>query len=268
MSGRKDSGFLNYFNRRLPEFAGHESTYYGAYGDRLRNSLGIDQLERAYKALKANPTTRQVVLQIWDAKLDLPSDDGMPRSADVPCNIVSLLKLREGKLEWMQIMRSNDLFRGLPYNIVQFTSLQEVLAGWLEVDVGSYCQISDSLHVYEKDYQAVKKFVPMQASPNTDTLSVPKAESEKLFSELSQRIDLFINENISKPEHLRLSVWAQASPAFQNMLRVVSAEAARRRNWPDEAQSIMDECTNPTFVQSWNRWVNRVAGNISGKTTV
>lgn len=258
ISGRRDSRFLNYFNRRLPKFAGHGPTYYGAYGHRLRKSFGIDQIERAYKALKANPDSRQVVLQIWNSYTDLPDLNGKPRSEDIPCNVVSFLKIRDGKLEWMQVMRSNDLFRGLPYNIMQFTSLQEVLAGWLGIDVGSYCQISDSLHIYETDYEAVCSFVPREAARNTDSLLLAKPGSEVLFEELSSRIELFIEEKLSRSEHLRLSAWSEAPPAFQNMLRVIGAEAARRRRWIDEAGLIMHECTNPALIEIWSRWISRV----------
>lgn len=70
---------------------------------------GIDQLERAYHALIGKPHTRQVVLQIWEPKVDLPRLSGDESAADVPCNIVSMLKVRNGKLEWTQILRSNDV---------------------------------------------------------------------------------------------------------------------------------------------------------------
>src|SRR5215216_3681161 len=66
MTGRNDSAFLNYFNRQLPKYAGEGPIYHGAYGFRLRQHLGVDQLNRAYHALKSKPYTRQVVLQIWD----------------------------------------------------------------------------------------------------------------------------------------------------------------------------------------------------------
>ncbi|MGH9905438.1 MAG: thymidylate synthase, partial [Pyrinomonadaceae bacterium] len=131
ISGRNDSAFLNYFNSQLPKYAGDGETYHGAYGYRLRHNLQIDQLDRAYQTLKGKPNSRQVVLQIWDGRIDLPTSSGVEASTDVPCNLMSILKVRNGKLEWMQIMRSNDVYRGLPYNIVQFTTLQEVLAGWL-----------------------------------------------------------------------------------------------------------------------------------------
>ena len=35
-------------------------------------------------------------------------------------------KVRQGKLEWSQIMRSNDVLLGMPYNFIQFTGLQEI----------------------------------------------------------------------------------------------------------------------------------------------
>lgn len=151
LCGRNDSLFLNFWNNKLPNYSGHVEYYHGAYGYRLRQLYGIDQLDRAYRALLNNSDGRQVVLQIWHPLLDFPKNDGAPVSTDVPCNIVALLKVRKNKLEWTQILRSNDLIRGVPYNFIQFTSIQEVLAGWLGVDVGSYNHFSDSLHIYDSD---------------------------------------------------------------------------------------------------------------------
>ena len=136
VTGRNDSWFLSYFNRKFPEFVGDGPTLHGAYGYRLRRHLELDQLSRAYHTLASNPDSRQVVLQIWDGTVDLPHPDGHPRAQDIPCNVLSMLKVRENKLHWTQIVRSNDFFLGLPYNLIQFTTLQEIIAGWLEVEVG------------------------------------------------------------------------------------------------------------------------------------
>ena len=54
-----------------------------------------------------------MVIQIYDVETDFPVDNGQPRSNDIPCNICSLLKVREGKLEWSQIMRSNDMYTAM-----------------------------------------------------------------------------------------------------------------------------------------------------------
>jgi len=114
MNGRHDSEFLNRWNSRLPLFAGAGPRYDGAYGHRLRRHFGIDQIQRVCDALSTDRASRQAVLQIWDARTDLPAPDGTAASADVPCNVSSLLKVRGGRLQWTQIMRSNDVFLGLP----------------------------------------------------------------------------------------------------------------------------------------------------------
>lgn len=130
VNGRRDSRFLNFFNPALPLFAGRGPEYHGAYGHRLRSNFGFDQIHRAFLALQNNPESRQVVLQMWDPSIDYPNAEGAPSAPDIPCNVCSLLKVRNGKLHWTQVVRSNDLFRGVPYNFVQFTSLQEIMAGW------------------------------------------------------------------------------------------------------------------------------------------
>src|SRR5262249_46066683 len=152
--------------------------YHGAYGFRLRRHYGLDQLDRACEALRRNPDGRQVVLQIWDPTLDLPHDDGSPQAPDIPCNLLSMLKGRGGKLEWVQVMRSNDLFRGMPYNFVQFTTLHEVMAGWLGVELGSYHQLSDSLHYYVDECNCFVDNPATCVMRNTDSLMLPREESE------------------------------------------------------------------------------------------
>ena len=109
IAGRQDAHLVNYWNPALPRFAGSGDRYHGAYGHRLRKHFDVDQLERAYQALRNNSSTRQVVLQIWDPRGDLPTDDGQPTAPDIPCNLLSCLKVRDGRLEWLQVMRSNDI---------------------------------------------------------------------------------------------------------------------------------------------------------------
>src|SRR5580692_12006627 len=53
LSGRRDSGYLNFFNPVLSKYAGNGAQYHGAYGFRLRSNAGFDQLERAANALRA-----------------------------------------------------------------------------------------------------------------------------------------------------------------------------------------------------------------------
>ncbi|MGZ5539884.1 MAG: thymidylate synthase [Halobacteriota archaeon] len=258
LAGRNDSAFLNYFNRQLPKFAGLGSTYHGAYGHRLRSHLGIDQLQRAYDVLSAKPSSRQVVLQIWDGKIDLPTSSGEEASPDIPCNVVSLLKVRSEQLEWMQIMRSNDVQLGLPHNLVQFTTMQEVLAGWLGLGLGDYYHISDSLHLYERDFAQLQKSFPQQGPPNTDLLDLPKDQSDRSFQQLTMAIELIIDERNTAEELRLLFTRSKLLTPFRNMLCVFCAEGARRRRSERIADEIMLSCTNSAYTYLYNRWLERV----------
>lgn len=260
MTGRNDLAFLEAWNKQLRNFVGPGPMLHGAYGYRIRHHLGLDQLVRAYEALGSNPDTRQVVLQIWDSSIDLPLAKGKEADVDIPCNVMSLLKLRDGKLEWLQIIRSNDLFRGVPYNFVQFTFLQEILAGWLNIECGAYQQISDSLHLYESDEADVMASNPLaKVHSNADSLSVPRDASEWAFSELEHRVEQMIRPELRQEVLEGISVWSGAPQAFQNMLAVLVAEAARRRRWVDMSAHVMSSCTNPVYVELWNRWIARVS---------
>jgi thymidylate synthase len=258
LNGRDDAAFLNFFNSRLPKFAGPGSTYHGAYGRRLRRFGGVDQLRRAAAALRARPETRQVVLQIWNSPIDLPRRDGSPTAMDIPCNICSLLKVREGLLEWTQVCRSNDVFLGLPHNIVQFTTLQEVVAGWIGIEPGPYNQLSDSLHAYCSDLPSLRltsrKPIPVG---NPDRFSLPERESNGVFRELAKRTEKCIS---AKSEvALRSVSYIDAPQAYQNVLCVLAAEASRRHGWRNLSDETMTRCSNPVYVRLWASWIERIA---------
>lgn len=257
VSGRRDSAFLNYWNPALPKFAGTGKKYHGAYGYRIRKHLGLDQLERAYQALQKNPDTRQVVLQIWDSSLDFPAEDGSPRDADIPCNICSFAKIRNGKLEWTQILRSNDLFLGVPHNFVQFTSLQEILAAWLGIDVGCYRHFADCLHIYERDLASVQDSGRIVPAENNDALRFTKAESDTFFAEMSRRMDCMTSVILTQRKLGNLARPENFSKELRNWLLVVAADCARRRQWFDLAYELMAECSNRALLQLWERWLAR-----------
>jgi thymidylate synthase len=259
LTGNNEAAFLNYWNTQLPKFAGGASQYHGAYGYRLRRQFQFDQIERAYFALRNNPQSRQVILQIWDPNIDFPLDDGKPTDPDIPCNVLSMLKIRDGKLEWMQIMRSNDLFKGTPYNFVQFTSLQEIISGWLDVEPGTYNHLSDSLHVYHYDHSQMNLTVNAPQIKNTDSLLLAKEESEAVFIMLENYFRSLTQSGITQKQLARLVHTKKLPPAYHNWLLVVAAEAARRRGWHDVSQDVMEHIENPLLIHLTRTWFDRFA---------
>ena len=255
--GRNDAEFLNYFNRTLPHYAGDGDTYHGAYGFRLRQHLGLDQLDRAYRGLAADNASRQVVLQIWDSPIDMPTEDGKPVSQDIPCNIVSLLKIRHGQLDWTQVMRSNDLFRGLPHNIVQFTCVQEVVAGWLGLKPGAYHHFADSLHLYENDGDVRERIDATSVPRSDDSLALPKVESEAAFKRLADFTDGLIKDSTSPDAILTNLDELGLNSAFTNYASILAAEALRRRRADGEMAQVLSRCSNPCLEFMFTRWLAR-----------
>tara|TARA_B100000959_G_scaffold98334_1_gene104034 strand:- start:2449 stop:3492 length:1044 start_codon:yes stop_codon:yes gene_type:complete len=257
LSGANDAQFMNFWNPILPRFAGHGSTYHGAYGYRIRKQFGIDQLERAFHILKHNPESRQVIIQIWDPKIDLPSQNGSPVSPDIPCNLCSMPKIREGKLEWFQIMRSNDIYRGTPYNLVQFTTLQEILAGWLGVELGGYYQVSDSLHIYDSDLPKLEILPQKRSINNNDQLGIGKKEFDVILKLICILMTKLTEDTLTRKEFDAICNAPDLPVSYRNLLLIAAADSARRRDWIDEMNVVATDCTNPVLSIAWQSWQKR-----------
>ncbi len=208
----------------------------------------------AYNALTRSPSSRQVVLQIWNGELDMP--DPAPRSKDVPCNLVSHLIVRDKKLDWLQVMRSNDLFWGFPYNVIQFTTLQEIVAGWLGLEVGSYTHLSNSLHVYERHWKDLEDvgFGSVGIPVNQSDLRIASYDSwEELFGRFVSSV-LYLMER-SSPEHL-VAAYDEMSgipDPYREWMAVLTAEALRKTGHLTEAQRMANQA-GPFWNTSWRKW--------------
>jgi thymidylate synthase len=259
LAGREDAGFLVPWNAQLTSYAGTGEVFCGAYGKRLRSAFGIDQLQRAYEGLRANPSSRQFVLQIWDPRRDFPYPDGRPQNPDIPCNVCSLLKIRNNKLEWLQILRSNDVFLGFPYDVVQFTTLQEVLAGWLGLGVGTYVHIADSLHIYERDLERVMSASACAAPRNTDILAVSRNKFAELLPQLCRTIEQLADPVLLPGGSIPIIEALRVPLAYANLMFVIAAESARRRRASVECETAISRCKNPLLVTLWRNWARRCA---------
>ena len=189
LGGRNDVSWLAPFNTNLKQYSDDGVIYHGAYGHRMRN-CGVDQINAVVEKLKADPDTRQAVLQIWDFNKDLQTD-----SKDRPCNDMVFLKIREGKLNITVANRSNDVLWGAyGANVVQFSILQEYLATRIGCRVGVYNQVSDSFHVYTDNPLWEKlKDIPKRESCHYSSDLVrhyPLVENPETFD---HELQLFLN---------------------------------------------------------------------------
>lgn len=115
---------------------------YGAYGPRL-----YDQLADVTSLLRREPDTRRAVLVIWQER-DLTHD------GDRPCTLSLQLLVRDGALQLIVNMRSQDVWLGVPYDMFMFTQLQRSIALELGLRVGRYTHHVGSFHLYDRDRAA------------------------------------------------------------------------------------------------------------------
>lgn len=121
--------------------------FWGAYGPRTR-----DQFPIITKRLRADPDTRQAVITLWD-----PEFDALGGKKDHPCTTAFFFLIRQGKLNMKTVMRSSDLWWGVPYDFVQFSMVHQSMAAVLNLPVGIYTHHSVSAHLYEPHWDAAMK---------------------------------------------------------------------------------------------------------------
>lgn len=111
------------------------------------------QWEYVKEELKKDSDSRRAVIHIR-----VPQDS-INASKDVPCTLALQFFIRNNELHQVAIMRSSDLILGIAYDIPAFTLFQELLALELGVNCGTYTHMSNSLHIYERDFKMVESII-------------------------------------------------------------------------------------------------------------
>jgi thymidylate synthase len=165
-----DLEFISYYLPAYKEYADN-GVIYGAYGPRLFIWRGLNQLANVTEVLRERRDSRQAVIQLFDAQ------DIVEEHKNVPCTCTLQFMLRRDRLHMLTNMRSNDAFRGLPHDVFCFTMLQEIVARHVSVELGTYKHAVGSLHLYDKNSDAARRFLnegwqstqtPMPPMPSGD----------------------------------------------------------------------------------------------------
>lgn len=117
--------------------------FHAPYGPRI-----APQLPKVIGRLRADASTRQAHIQVWDPLQDLFTDV----TRDYPCTVSLQFMVRNGELLLFTNMRANDAWRGFPYDVFQFTQLQLAVANTLDIQPGAYHHYATSFHLYEENW--------------------------------------------------------------------------------------------------------------------
>jgi thymidylate synthase len=116
------------------------------YGDDWLTSL-----QYVVKTLQNDKDSRQAIAHYGDPT------HFWEGNKDLPCSIAQQFFIRDGKLECITTMRSNDVWIGTPYDVAWFCYFMNMVASLLEVPVGRYHHNVGSMHLYEKNLEDAKK---------------------------------------------------------------------------------------------------------------
>lgn len=121
----------------------------------MRRSLPGDRTpwEWARDSILADPDTRQAYV-----RFALPEHQ-REGNADQVCTLHVNFVVREGRLHATAVMRSNDVVKGLAYDMPYFVSLLHRMAGEVGRPVGTYTHMAHSMHLYERDVPVAEEML-------------------------------------------------------------------------------------------------------------
>jgi thymidylate synthase len=147
--------FIRYYSSRWNDFTDDEQTIRGScYGYRLFQPQGgaPSQWDVAQSLIKRDRFSRRAVL-LMSQPLSVEDIE----AKDVACSSSLQFLVRDGRLDALLHMRSNDAYWGLPYDVFFFTMLQELFATELGLELGVYHHSVGSLHLYSRHIERAKK---------------------------------------------------------------------------------------------------------------
>jgi thymidylate synthase len=214
------------------------------YGARLFNPRpGANQVKAASKVMREEPGTRRAAASVY-----FPEDAGR-ESHDIPCTFGLAWQPRDGVLHATTIMRSNNAWTLLPYNVFEFTLLAELIAADLDLELGSYHHFAVSMHIYEEHIAAAKEALSrvdhetapgMQPIPRED----PWTSSKDLLN-----FEVALRYSASGLKDVDILTWlrraAELGSFWSDLGVVVVAAAVRNGEMIDSAQTVIDSARDP-----------------------
>lgn len=187
--GRKDVAFINKFAGLWGRISDDGETSYSAYGDIVFNRHGFNQVEKIIQLLCEDPESRRAVINF-----NVPNENVIETKDEI-CTIALQFLIRDGKLHCYGIMRSNDVWYGLPYDVIFFTELTKYIARRLNIPYGTYTHDVISLHVYERNYLDI-----------IDVINTPKKSRITVDFEKMMTFKFILENVVEKSENPKIDL--------------------------------------------------------------
>jgi thymidylate synthase len=149
LKGDTNIKYLQDHNVRIwNEWADENGNLGPVYGKQWRDFGGIDQISWLINELKNNPDSRRLIVSAWNVieinKMALP-----------PCHILFQFYVANNKLSCQLYQRSADAFLGVPFNIVSYSLLTEMIAHQCDFEMGEFIWTGGDCHIYSNHLEQV-----------------------------------------------------------------------------------------------------------------
>ncbi|MGF7535689.1 thymidylate synthase [Bacillus mexicanus] len=129
----------------------------GAYGAQWRSFDGpdnqsADQLKDIINQIKSNPDSRRLLVVAWNPIQVKSKDTVLP-----PCHFAFQFYVVNGRLSCRFMMRSTDVFLGLPYNIASYALLTHLVARECGLEVDELIYHGGDVHIYSNHLDQIKE---------------------------------------------------------------------------------------------------------------
>jgi thymidylate synthase len=157
LNGRTDLKYLEdngvkYWRPDYERSGRTDETLGPVYGKQWRDFNGVDQLEKLVHSIKTNPDSRRLMVSAWN-----PVD--MPNMVLPPCHYAFQVYINNGVIDLMWQQRSADVFLGLPYDIVMYGLLLEMLAKGAKLEAGKLIGQLGDCHLYKNHFDQAKIYL-------------------------------------------------------------------------------------------------------------
>ena len=188
-TGNNRVAALSYYSKAWKRFSSDKTTIVGScYGRRLFMSQDQrpSQWEQNKEELRRDPYSRRALLMVGG-----PLDEWGADPVDVPCVVSMQFLLRNGRLNMVVTMRSNDIIWGLGYDVFLFTMFQERMALELDVEPGWYFHTTASLHLYKRHFALAERVLEARTGNSANRGLMPSmcsVEQIGLFCKCEQAL--------------------------------------------------------------------------------
>ena len=184
---------------------------YGFLLFRDENKHGFTQFGHAINCLRNNPDSKKAVMTLYSKEHAYISNDN-------PCTLIINLYIQGDALNMQVIMRSNDLWYGLPYDlpffrVVHYTALAMLKRTYPNLELGYHIHQALNLHFYEwafdKFRDCEKRYDNERLNVAQPLVSCPQAAIQRLT--IGAFVQRFIGLSDWRNHNLYMNVAWEAS---------------------------------------------------------